>query len=84
MSSVKHNIIVQCAFFSRTAISAVTESDDFFANGAHNPCCFSEARILICHRLKLFLPVNLLIFTLIQEIFLTQIKKIKALYTNLL
>ena len=51
----------------------------FFANVAHKPCCFSKACILIFHRLKLFLPVNLSIFILIPDIFLTQIEKPKLL-----
>ena len=33
-----------------------------FDNGAQKPYCFNKARILICHKLKLFLPVNLSIF----------------------
>ena len=74
MSSARHNMIVECAFSSITIISAVTEFDDFFANGAHNPYCFSNARIFICHIPKLFLPENLSIFTFISNISLTQIK----------
>ena len=39
-----------------------------FDNGAQKPYCFNKARILICHKLKLFLPVNLSIFTFKADI----------------
>ena len=48
--------------FPSEAISRVTTAILSFDNGAQKPCCFNKARILICHKLKLFLPVNFLIF----------------------
>ncbi|CAL9224298.1 unnamed protein product [Arabidopsis halleri] len=68
-SSSRHNMIVECAFSSMTAISAASPFPLLsFDNGAHKPCCFNRACILICQRLKLFLPENLSIFTFIVDI----------------
>ncbi|XP_047308224.1 probable serine/threonine-protein kinase PBL15 [Impatiens glandulifera] len=62
ISSAKAKSNVECAFSSKDFISAGGGTGAGFIKGAHRPCCFNNARTLICHKLKLFLPVNLSVF----------------------
>ena len=75
ISFARHSMIVACAFSSRLAISAVSTPGSFFVSSADSPYCFNRALILIYHRLKLFLLVNLSILKFKADIFLTEIQK---------
>jgi len=66
--SSKARSSVECAFSSRVAISAGRGFGAGFNKGVHRPCCLSNAQILICHKLKLFLPVNLSTFKFLPPI----------------
>ena len=73
-SSDRLNMMVEWAFSSRVVYSLSSSVAFFVLSGSHKPCCFSRDRILICHKPKLFLPVNLSTFTFRADISIYQTK----------
>jgi len=61
----KARINVECAFSSRVAISSSRGFGVGFNKDVHRSCYLNNARFLICHKLKLFLIVNLSTFKLL-------------------